>query len=648
MGVLLFTEEIWMKEADRSTDSTVPGGYKLDLSQPEMLSRDDETLNDDNNSHGYRPGTVASMDSLEGGIHLMDLSSAAIENRSTWIDGASLLSGRTLDHQDSVAEQPCRHCFREQPINRRICQNCKGLLQASSPDDPLVNVVLGERFRVNAYLHSGIGFDTFHATDLQHQQSVLLRLYPLGNRSPQTMFQFQSWGEACKNFQHPALTPMVEVDIDPQWGGMWVEDISTGDSLFDFIERQKLLFLDHLLPMFRRLVEVLANIHRQGLVHGHLHMGGLRLSEHPKQALSDWTLIGCSAHSMLPLEQALERLSHSTPGSVLPFFPEMAQPMNSLGPETDVYRLGALLFELVTSQPLFVGESMLHIYQQHRDRVAPTLLMARPDIPAPPGLQDLLAKSLAKHPQQRHSSVEAWLAELTEVIQNSNNVLLPKDVFQPKSTPMSQHLRDASNELLAGCHRPTFREPVPQTWMLHHLSSALRLPNLQQLPKVERVMESFAMRPSHAQAPGPNAPESFDSLSSLPSLGYSQDGSGDSFVAAGGHLSQQPPAQQVYRRDVPPGALPPNSPSGYGHAFQTPSDYGHVLQAPSGHGPALPHHPSGHGYALQGHSGHGEAYSPDSEQPREEEFEFEWSWIHLVWLLVVGLFLTAFALFLFR
>lgn len=619
-----------MKEADRSTDRTVPGGYKFDLSKESLVP----SHNDATGEFNAKSENSKTMESLEQGIHLMDLSSAMMENRSTWIDGVSLLSGRTLDHQGGVAEQPCRHCLQDQPINRLICQNCGNLLQSPSEDEPFVDVVLSDRFHVNAYLHSGIGYDTFHATDLLHEEPVLLRLYPLGSRSSQTMYQFQSWGEACKNAQHPALAPLIEVTVDPQWGGLWVEGITTGDSLFDFVERQKLLFLDHLLPLFQRLVEVLSSLHQQGVVHGHLHMGSLRLSEHPQQALTDWSLVGCASRSMLPLEQALERLDRSTPGSVLPFFPEMDQPINSLGPEVDVYRLGSLLFELVTSQPVFVGESLLSIYQQHRDQIAPSLLMARPDIPTPPGLQDLLAKSLAKHPQQRHRSVEEWLNELTNVVESSSNVLLPTEVFQPKATPMDQHLRDASNELLGRCHRPIFRKSIPSTWMLHHLSTALRHPNLRSLPSVESLMEDFPYRPSVHQTTSTESSEQLDSFPSHPSLpGYQQDASGDAFPAS----YQGPTAQHAYQRATLLSPVSSQAPSGHGYALQEPSHHGSALQAPSGYG-----------LALQEASGRGHAFESTHALPQQEDFEFEWSWIHLVWALVVVLFLTAFALFLFR
>src|SRR5205807_5854174 len=96
--------------------------------------------------------------------------------------------------------------------------------------------------------------------------------------------------------------------------------------------------------------------------------------------------------------------------------PEQAKASSSsLKPTTDVYSLGAILFDLLAGRPPFLGENVLAVIQQAAERPAPKLRSVAPALDR--GLETICAKCLEREPVGRYQSagdlaedLERWLA----------------------------------------------------------------------------------------------------------------------------------------------------------------------------------------------------------------------------------------------
>src|SRR5690606_20900873 len=72
---------------------------------------------------------------------------------------------------------------------------------------------------------------------------------------------------------------------------------------------------------------------------------------------------------------------------------------------TDIYAVGCMLFEMLTGRLPFDGDNFMKVLTQHIREPAPRLRDVAPNIEIPEGVEELVARTMAKHPDQRFADM---------------------------------------------------------------------------------------------------------------------------------------------------------------------------------------------------------------------------------------------------
>jgi serine/threonine-protein kinase len=215
--------------------------------------------------------------------------------------------------------------------------------------------------------------------------------------------RFLREAELAANLDHPNIVPIYEVD-EHQGRPFFSMKFVDGGSLAKQVGR----FQDD--PRAAaRLVSTLAravhHAHGQKFLHCDLKPSNVLLDSQGRPYLTDFGLARrAGVDSSLSISGAIL----GTPSYMAP--EQAAGSRARLGPTTDVYGLGAILYELLTGRPPFRSPTIMETVVQvlERDPAPPREL--HPEIPRP--LESICLKCLEKSPKNRYATAEAMADEL--------------------------------------------------------------------------------------------------------------------------------------------------------------------------------------------------------------------------------------------
>jgi TolB-like protein/lipopolysaccharide biosynthesis regulator YciM/tRNA A-37 threonylcarbamoyl transferase component Bud32 len=254
------------------------------------------------------------------------------------------------------------------------------------------------------------GMGVIYRARQRHSRRIvaLKRILSYHADSQETLARFRREAQAAASLDHPNILPIYEVSECDDGLPFFSMKFAGGGSLLDAAPALR--------GEPRRAVALTAKVaravqyaHGQGILHRDLKPGNILLDGRGEPLVSDFGLakwLDTSSHLTRTLT------IFGTPGYIAP--EQVNGSAGKLGPASDVYSLGAILFDLLAGRPPFMGEHALKVIQQASEKPAPNLRTLMPGLDR--DLETICAKCLEREPSARYRSagdlaedLERWL-----------------------------------------------------------------------------------------------------------------------------------------------------------------------------------------------------------------------------------------------
>jgi serine/threonine-protein kinase len=267
----------------------------------------------------------------------------------------------------------------------------------------VVGELIAGRYALEELVGSGGMSSVYRAHDRQLERDVALKvLHSSYLEDEDAVERFRREARAVAQLSHPNVVTII--DRGEEDGRQFIVfEYVPGHTLKDYLARRGPLPPGEALAIAVEVGKGLAYAHRNGIVHRDVKPQNVILNGDGLPKVTDFGI----ARSV-DVEQGVTQT-----GTVLGTSDYIAPEQASGGhaaPASDVYGLGCVLFELLTGSPPYSGSGFVDVAMKHIHSPVPSVLEERPDAPA--RVAAAVERAMAKHPDDRFASMDAFVEEL--------------------------------------------------------------------------------------------------------------------------------------------------------------------------------------------------------------------------------------------
>lgn len=266
----------------------------------------------------------------------------------------------------------------------------------------MIGKILGNRYRLLELIGEG-GMALVYKAEC----SLLCRIVAIKILRPQFasdaefVERFRREARSAASLSHPNVVSIYDVGQDEGLDYIVMEYIP-GSTLKDIIKHEAPLSVDRALNITRQIAEALNHAHQRNIIHRDIKPHNILVTPDGRIKVTDFGIArAVSAGSLTQTGEVM--------GSVQYLSPEQARG-GAVGPQSDLYSLGCVLYELLTGSVPFTGDTPISIAFQHLQGEFVPLLKVRPEISLE--VDNIVKRATAKNLTDRYSSALALLKDI--------------------------------------------------------------------------------------------------------------------------------------------------------------------------------------------------------------------------------------------
>ena len=268
-----------------------------------------------------------------------------------------------------------------------------------------LTVALANRYVIEHELGAGGMATVYLAHDVKHERKVALKVLRPELAAVIGAERFLAEIKVTANLQHPHILPLHDSG-EAETFLYYVMPYVEGQTLRDKLDHEKQLGIEDAVALAKDVASALDYAHRQGVIHRDIKPENVLIHD-GQPLIADFGIALALSHA------GGNRLTETGLSIGTPHYmsPEQAMGDRELDARSDVYSLGAMLYEMLTGDPPYTGSTAQAIVAKVITEKAPPVTATRETVPA--HIAAAIAKALSKLPADRFSSASAFATALS-------------------------------------------------------------------------------------------------------------------------------------------------------------------------------------------------------------------------------------------
>ena len=280
----------------------------------------------------------------------------------------------------------------------------------------MINKIICNRYKILDHLGTGgmatvwLGYDTI----LDRQ--VAIKTFKIDANDEDAVKRFNREAKAVTSLSHPNIVSIYDVENEGEFYYLILEYVK-GMTLKDYMIKNPRIPIETIVHIAKQIASGLSHAHQNGIIHRDIKPQNILMNENLTCKITDFGI--ARAYGDTTLTQTNQML-----GTVYYLSPEQARG-NVATAQSDIYSLGILIFEMITGQIPFKGESAVAIALKHLQEELPDIDKFRENVPQ--SVKNIVLKATMKNPNERYISSK-------ELFEDLSTVLNPERLYENKYT----------------------------------------------------------------------------------------------------------------------------------------------------------------------------------------------------------------------
>jgi len=292
-------------------------------------------------------------------------------------------------------------------------------MQSQPAGDPLLGTTVAGRYKVIKLLGEGGMGQVYLAEHSAIEKRIALKvLRSEYAHKGEIVTRFQQEAISASRIKHPNVLDVFDFGQLENGCFYLAMEFLEGNDLADELQRSRVLTAPRALPIAMQICRALSAAHSKGVVHRDMKPENVFL-QRTGDGEEIVKIVDFGIAQLKPSnEEAAAASTHRrlTRTGMIFGTPEYMAPEQASGKHADlrcdIYAVGIILFELFTGAVPFTGETFLGVLTKHLSDPPPSMRAVYPDLQISNELEAVVARTLAKDPQQRYQTMNELAAAL--------------------------------------------------------------------------------------------------------------------------------------------------------------------------------------------------------------------------------------------